>query len=73
MDSGISLKQMLENKQGRLKARNRLMRPPTPRKRTEVWYRDRLIEFIKMMQGVVIDDLQKPILNDAPNTPSLSI
>ncbi|MEK9497076.1 phage minor head protein [Photorhabdus sp. P32] len=73
MDSGISLKQMLENKQGRLKARNRLMRPPTPSKRTEVWYRDRLIEFIKMMQGVVIDDLQKPILNDAPNTPSLSI
>ncbi|CAE15273.1 unnamed protein product [Photorhabdus laumondii subsp. laumondii TTO1] len=56
-----------------MKARNRLMRPPTPSKRTEVWYRDRLIEFIRMMQDVVIDDLQKPILNDAPNTPPLSI
>ncbi|WP_275367601.1 phage minor head protein [Xenorhabdus bovienii] len=49
------------------------MRPPTPSKRTEVWYRDRLAEFIRMMQDVVIEDLQKPILNDAPDSPPLSI
>ncbi|WP_323857665.1 phage head morphogenesis protein [Xenorhabdus doucetiae] len=57
---------MLEHKQGRLKKRDRLMRPPTPSKRTEVWYRDQLIMFIRMMQDVVIEDLQKPVLNDAP-------
>ncbi|MBD2796067.1 hypothetical protein ID856_05870 [Xenorhabdus sp. 18] len=62
----MSLKDMLEHKQGRLKKRDRLMRPPTPSKRTEVWYRDQLIMFIRMMQDVVIEDLQKPILNDAP-------
>ncbi|WP_323871364.1 phage head morphogenesis protein [Xenorhabdus doucetiae] len=31
-----------------------------------MWYRDQLIMFIRMMQDVVIEDLQKPILNDAP-------
>ncbi|MBD2785388.1 hypothetical protein ID858_07810 [Xenorhabdus sp. DI] len=62
----MSLKDMLEHKQGRLKKRDRLMRPPTPSKRTEVWYRDQLIMFIRMMQDVVIEDLQKPVLNDAP-------
>ncbi|MEQ1969294.1 phage minor head protein [Xenorhabdus nematophila] len=72
-NGAISLKEMLERKQGRLKSRNRLMRPPTPSKRTEVWYRDRLIEFIRMMQDVVIEDLQRPILNDAPDSPPLSI
>ncbi|KLU15090.1 phage head morphogenesis, SPP1 gp7 family domain protein [Xenorhabdus sp. GDc328] len=69
----MSLKEMLERKQGRLKGRNRLMRPPTPSKRVEVWYRDRLIEFIRIMQDVVIEDLQKPILNDAPFESVLSI
>ncbi len=49
------------------------MRPPTPSKRVEVWYRDRLIEFIRIMQDVVIEDLQKPILNDAPFESVLSI
>ncbi|MDC9606852.1 phage minor head protein [Xenorhabdus griffiniae] len=72
-NGAISLAEMLERKQGRLKSRNRLMRPPTPSKRTEVWYRDQLIAFIKMMQDVVIEDLQKPILNDAPFESVLSI
>lgn len=45
----MDLKQLLERKQGRLKPRRRRMRPPTASKRAEVWYRDRLIEFVDSM------------------------
>lgn len=49
------------------------MRPLKPDKRCEVWYRDRLNEFIDSMMQVVIDELESPVLNDAPATPPLSI
>jgi len=68
----LNLKQILEYKDGRLKRRRRKLKPPTPSKQTEVWYRDQLISFIRMMQDVIIDDLNSPALNDAPNTQPLT-
>lgn len=49
------------------------MRPPTPSKRAEVWYRDRLNEFINSMTQIVIEELERPNLTDAPDTTPLSI
>lgn len=69
----MELQQLLERKQGRRKPRRRRMRPLKPDKRCEVWYRDRLNEFIDSMMQVVIDELESPVLNDAPATPPLSI
>lgn len=69
----MELQQLLERKQGRRKPRRRKMRPPTPSKRAEVWYRDRLTEFINSMISMVIDELERPTLTDAPDTPALSI
>ncbi|HHH1326031.1 TPA: phage minor head protein [Yersinia enterocolitica] len=69
----MELQQLLERKQGRRKPRRRKMRPPTPSKRVEVWYRDRLTEFINSMTQMVIDELERPTLTDAPDTPALSI
>lgn len=69
----MELQQLLERKQGRRKPRRRKMRPATPSKRTEVWYRDRLSDFIDDMTQIVIDELNKPTLNDAPDTTPLSI
>lgn len=49
------------------------MRPPTPSKRAEVWYRDRLVEFIDGMLQTLLSELDKPTLTDAPDTTPLSI
>ena len=69
----MELQQLLERKQGRRKSRRRKIRPPTPSKRAEVWYRDRLTEFINSMTQMVIDELERPTLTDAPDTSALSI
>lgn len=45
------------------------MRPPTPSKRAEVWYRDRLAEFVNGMVRAVIDEIEKPVLTDADINP----
>ncbi|EOX8534836.1 phage minor head protein [Salmonella enterica subsp. diarizonae] len=49
------------------------MRPPTPSKRAEVWYRDRLTEFIDGMVQAFVDELGKPTLTDDTDTTPLSI
>jgi len=49
------------------------MRPPTPSKRAEVWYRDRLSEFIISMTQIVTEELERPTLTDAPDDNPLSI
>ncbi|MEY0017731.1 hypothetical protein AB7W42_22840, partial [Providencia rettgeri] len=49
------------------------MRPIKQSKRTEVWYRERLNSVIDEMANVIIAELEAPTLNDAPNTPPLSI
>lgn len=59
--------------QGRLKSRNRRIRPIKQSKRTEVWYRERLNSVIDEMSQVIIAELENPTLNDATNTPPLSI
>ncbi|PVZ86714.1 hypothetical protein C9426_14965 [Serratia sp. S1B] len=69
----MELQKLLEHKQGRRKPQRRRMRPPTPSKRTEVWYRDRLNDFIDGMIQIVISELETTTLTDAPNTPSLRI
>ncbi|EPR6388099.1 phage minor head protein [Providencia stuartii] len=69
----MELQQILEHKQGRLKPRRRRMRPIKQSKRTEVWYRERLNSVIDEMVNVIIAELESPTLNDAPNTPPLSI
>lgn len=69
----MELKLLLERKQGRLKPRRRRMRPPTASKRAEVWYRDRLTDFIDSMVLAFIDELGKPVLADAPDSTPLSI
>ncbi|EKA7106842.1 hypothetical protein OL205_000747 [Salmonella enterica] len=69
----MELQQLLERKQGRRRPRRRKMRPPTPSKRAEVWYRDRLTEFIDGMVRAFIDELGKPTLTDATDTTPLSI
>ncbi|EBP0012912.1 hypothetical protein HX37_19350 [Salmonella enterica] len=69
----MELQQLLERRQGRRRPRRRKMRPPTPSKRAEVWYRDRLTEFIDGMVRAFTDELGKPALTDAPDTPPLSI
>lgn len=69
----MELQKLLEHKQGRRKPRRRKIRPPTVSKRTEVWYRDRLTEFIDRMAQAFIDELDRPTLTDAPGTTPLSI
>ncbi|EEN1042837.1 TPA: phage minor head protein [Salmonella enterica] len=69
----MELRQLLERKQGRRRPRRRKMRPPTPSKRAEVWYRDRLTEFIDGMVRAFIDELGKPTLTDATDTTPLLI
>ena len=69
----MELKLLLERKQGRSKSRNRRIRPPTASKRAEVWYRDRLVEFIDNMLQTLLNELDKPTLTDAPDTTPLSI
>lgn len=69
----MELKLLLERQQGRRKPRRRRMRPPTPSKRAEVWYRDRLTEFIDGMVQAYIDELDKPTLTDATDTTPLSV
>lgn len=69
----MELKLLLERQQGRRRPRRRRMRPPTASKRTEVWYRDRLTEFIDGMVQSFIDELDKPTLTDAPESSPLSI
>ncbi|EKN5088557.1 phage minor head protein [Yersinia mollaretii] len=69
----MELQQLLERKPRRRKPRRRKMRPPTPSKRAEVWYRDRLTEFINSMTQMVIDELERPTLTDAPDTSALSV
>lgn len=69
----MELKLLLEARQGRSRPRNRRMRPPTASKRAEVWYRDRLVEFIDNMLQTLLTELDKPTLTDAPDTTPLSI
>lgn len=69
----MELQQLLERKQGRRKPRRRKMRPPTPSKRAEVWYRDRLSELISSMTQIVTEELERPTLTDAPDDNPLSI
>lgn len=69
----MELKLLLERKQGRLKPRRRRMRPPTASKRAEVWYRDRLTDFIDSMIQTLVNELGKPALTDAPDSTPLSI
>ncbi|HHR5956419.1 TPA: phage minor head protein [Providencia alcalifaciens] len=69
----MELKLILARKQGRLKSRNRRIRPIKQSKRTEVWYRERLNSVIDEMSQVIIAELENPTLNDATNTPPLSI
>ncbi len=69
----MELKLLLERKQGRLKSRRRRMRPPTASKRAEVWYRDRLTDFIDSMVQAFVDELGKPALTDATDSTPLSI
>ncbi|HHR5464406.1 TPA: phage minor head protein [Salmonella enterica subsp. enterica] len=69
----MELQKLLERNQGRRRPRRRKLRPPTPSKRAEVWYRDRLIEFVDGMVQAFIDDLDKPTLTDAPDATPLSI
>lgn len=69
----MELQQLLEHKQGRRKPRRRRMRPIKQSKQAEIWYRDRLYAVIDEMTNIVISELEKPILTDAPNTPSISI
>lgn len=69
----MELQKLLERKQGRRKPRRRKMRPPTVSKRTEVWYRDRLTEFIDRMAQAFIDEIGRPVLTDAPDPTPLSI
>lgn len=38
-----------------------------------MWYRDRLNEFINSMTQIVIEELDRPTLTDAPDSPPLSI
>lgn len=68
-----NLKMIMERRDGRLKRRRRTLKPPTPSKQTEVWYRDQLAAFVKVMQDIVIDDLTKPTLTDAPDIEPLTI
>lgn len=69
----MKLKRILEIRDGRDRRRQRRLRPPTPSKQTEVWYRDQLIGFVKTMQDIVINELQRPTLNDAPTEDPLDI
>ncbi|HAH8787730.1 TPA: hypothetical protein HIQ84_001884 [Escherichia coli] len=69
----MELKLLLERQQGRRRPRRRRMRPPTASKRAEVWYRDRLTEFIDGMVQEFIDELDRPTLTDAPDLTPLSI
>ncbi|EHZ6708621.1 hypothetical protein K6N49_003210 [Salmonella enterica] len=69
----MELQHLLERKQGRRRPRRRKMRPPTPSKRAEVWYRDRLTEFIDGMVQAFVDELGKPTLTDDTDTTPLSI
>lgn len=69
----MELQQLLERKQGRRRPRRRKIRPPTPSKRAEVWYRDRLVEFIDSMLQTLLNELDKPTLTDAPDTTPLTI
>ena len=69
----MELKLLLERQQGRRKPRRRRMRPPTPSKRAEVWYRDRLTDFIDSMVLTFVNELGKPALTDAPDSTPLSI
>lgn len=69
----MELKLILARKQGRLKSRNRRIRPIKQSKRTEVWYRERLNSVIDEMSQVIIAELENPTLNDATSTPPLSI
>ena len=69
----MELKLLLERQQGRRKPRRRRMRPPTASKRAEVWYRDRLTEFVDGMVQEFIDELNRPTLTDAPDTNPLVI
>lgn len=49
------------------------MRPIRQSKRSEVWYRDRLYAVIDDIADLIITELETPTLNDAPNTPPISI
>lgn len=69
----MELKLLLERQQGRRKPRRRRMRPPTASKRAEVWYRDRLTEFIDGMVQAFIAELDRPTLTDASDPTPLSI
>lgn len=69
----MELKLLLERQQGRRKPRRRRMRPPTASKRAEVWYRDRLTEFIDGMVQAFIAELDRPTLTDAPDPTPLLI
>lgn len=69
----MELQQLLERKQGRRRPQRRKIRPPTPSKRAEVWYRDRLVEFIDSMLQTLLNELDKPTLTDAPDTTPLTI
>ena len=55
---------MLE-RSGRATKRNRKLRPPTPSKQTEVWYRRQLDELIKYLRDIALDEFNNTILNDA--------
>src|SRR5690606_23957372 len=44
--------------------RNRRLRPTTPSKRTEVWYRHQLIEFIRAMRGIVEGGARRVVVGD---------
>ena len=49
------------------------MRPIRQSKRSEVWYRDRLYSVIDNIADLIITELESPVLNDAPDTPPISI
>lgn len=70
---GYGTETYLGSQTGRLKSRNRRIRPIKQSKRTEVWYRERLNSVIDEMSQVIIAELENPTLNDATSTPPLSI
>ncbi|QLJ65565.1 hypothetical protein HP437_22345 [Serratia marcescens] len=69
----MELKQLLERQRGRQRSRRRKLRPPTPSKQTEVWYRDQLTALVKELQDQLIEEVSRTPLNDASDTPPLSL
>src|SRR5690606_39512355 len=65
----------LLRQQGKQTRRNRRLRPTTPSKRTEVWYRHQLVEFIRSMRGTIEAAARRVALGDRDpdDLPSASV